>query len=73
MCNLYALLHFNNVKQLIHFKMSSEFTNIKEFLQQYLEIAPDTVCIQDKNIDELIKSDMKLDDTVLNRLKDVCQ
>jgi hypothetical protein len=53
--------------------MNSEIISIKEFLKQYLEFAPDTVCIQNKKIDELIKSDMGLTDTVMNRLKDVCQ
>ena len=53
--------------------MCSEIINIKEFLQQYLEIAPDTVCMQGKSIDELIKSDMKLTDSVMDRLKDVCK
>jgi hypothetical protein len=53
--------------------MNSEIINIKEFLKQYLEFAPDTICIQNKKIDELIKSDMGLTDTVMNRLREACQ
>jgi hypothetical protein len=53
--------------------MNSEIINIKEFLKQYLEFAPDTICIQNKKIDELIKSDMGLTDTMFASLKDVCQ
>ena len=72
--NLCASFYFNkNFFLSKSDEMNNEIINVKEFLQKFLEITPDTVCVKDKKIDELIKSDMKLSDLEMNRLKDACK
>jgi hypothetical protein len=53
--------------------MEKDVINVKEFLQTFLEIAPDTISVKNKNAQELIQSDMKLTDPILDRLKEVCE
>jgi hypothetical protein len=51
-----------------------DIINVKDFLNSWLEIVPDSFSTRNKNVKELVKNDMQLsDDTASGNLVDTCR